>query len=141
MNIYSGSREGNGLAAALTNPTALARKKGTVQSDYPVTVMGRRFIDAEVAYQTLKRESSAKLDFATLQALMVYDVSPPAAAGRYLLLSQRGGQQCGGGPADPARVGRPGPLAAARCDDRDRPLVLGTPCASLCHHILAAGGE
>ena len=53
MNIYSGSTDGNGLAAALTNPTTLSRRKGTVTQDYPVVFDGRRWDDAEAAYLTL----------------------------------------------------------------------------------------
>jgi len=51
MNIWSGSR---GLGGALTNPTWLAKRKGTIQGDYPVTFRGRTFADAEAAYQAFK---------------------------------------------------------------------------------------
>jgi len=67
MNIYSGSSEGNGLAAALTNPTELAFRKGKLQQKYPVTVDGRTFMDAEAAYKAAKRD----LTFRELQSLMV----------------------------------------------------------------------
>ncbi len=70
INIFSGSKECNGLGAALTNPTALALRKGTLRSAYPVTVRGRTFKDSEAAYQTLKRESD-RMSFAELKELMV----------------------------------------------------------------------
>jgi hypothetical protein len=54
MNIYSGSKEANGLAAALTNPTELAYRKGTLQHHYPLVFRGKRYADAEAAYQALK---------------------------------------------------------------------------------------
>lgn len=61
FNIFSGSRDGNGLAAALTNPTVLSRRKGTIQHDYPVSYAGRDWPDAETAYLTLARETSSEL--------------------------------------------------------------------------------
>lgn len=54
-NISSNS---TGLFAALTNPTDLAKKKGNLVNDYPVTFRGKRFIDAETAYQETKRNST-----------------------------------------------------------------------------------
>lgn len=53
FNIFSGSRDGNGLAAALTNPTCLSKRKGTIQQQYPVFFRGRVWPDAETAYLTL----------------------------------------------------------------------------------------
>lgn len=53
-NIFSGSRDLNGLCAALTNPTLLATRKGTIQGAYPVDFQGVRYPDAESAYQDLK---------------------------------------------------------------------------------------
>lgn len=50
FNIFSGSTDGNGLAAALTNPTSLSRRKGTTQRDYPVYFDGVEWPDAETAF-------------------------------------------------------------------------------------------
>ncbi len=51
INIWSGTP---GLGGALTNPTWLAKRKGHVQGNYPVTFRGRTFADAETAYQAFK---------------------------------------------------------------------------------------
>lgn len=51
MNIFSGEP---GLGGALTNPTELARKKGSIQSSYPVVYGGKRYADVETAYTVLK---------------------------------------------------------------------------------------
>lgn len=59
FNIFSGSTDGNGLAAALTNPTTLSRRRGCVGQDYPVDYVGRRWPDAEAAYLTLSAETSS----------------------------------------------------------------------------------
>ena len=59
FNIFSGSRDGNGLAAALTNPTTLSRRKGTVQQDYPVEYAGKVWPDAEHAFLMLQVEEEA----------------------------------------------------------------------------------
>lgn len=56
MNIYSRSTEGNGLAAALTNPTELSFYRGTVKNHYPVQFNNRTWTDAEAAYQALKQK-------------------------------------------------------------------------------------
>lgn len=56
FNIYSRSQDGNGLAAALTNPTTLSRKAGTISSDYPVYLYGATFPDAETAYHELCKQ-------------------------------------------------------------------------------------
>jgi hypothetical protein len=48
------SSNAKGLAAALTNPTELAKKKGNLTASYPVTVRGKEYADAEAAYQALK---------------------------------------------------------------------------------------
>ncbi len=53
FNIFSGSTDGNGLAAALTNPTTLSRRKGTVQQDYPVVYGDVGWPDAEKAFLAL----------------------------------------------------------------------------------------
>lgn len=43
-----------GLAAALTNPTELAKSKGNLTQSYPVEFRGKVYKDAESAYQSLK---------------------------------------------------------------------------------------
>lgn len=53
MNIWSGSQDP--LGAALTNPTTWSRRKGGIQRDYPVTVDGVTFPDAEAAYKAAQR--------------------------------------------------------------------------------------
>jgi len=50
-NIHSGTK--NGLAV-LTNPTVMAKRKGTVRGDFPVTIDGKLYEDAEAAYQEIK---------------------------------------------------------------------------------------
>jgi len=54
INIYSGSNQENGLAAALTNPTELAFTKGNITKHYPVQFMNIVFADAEAAYKHFK---------------------------------------------------------------------------------------
>jgi len=54
VNIWSGSKELNGFAAALTNPTELAKRKGNLINSYPVKFRNRTFIDAESAYKFYK---------------------------------------------------------------------------------------
>jgi len=48
------SSNAKGLAAALTNPTELAKYKGNLTQSYPVTFRGKTYIDSEAAYQALK---------------------------------------------------------------------------------------
>ena len=48
------SSNAKGLAAALTNPTELAKSKGNLEQSYPVQYEGQTYPDAEAAYQTLK---------------------------------------------------------------------------------------
>jgi len=50
INIYSGSKEFNGLGASLTNPTELSYKKGNITGHYPVEFRGRKHRDAETAF-------------------------------------------------------------------------------------------
>lgn len=52
INIWSGA---TGLAGALTNMTERAKEKGKIKHSYPVSLIGRKFEDAEQAYQLLKR--------------------------------------------------------------------------------------
>ena len=53
-NIYSGSMDGDGIAAALTNPTELSFRRGAIRHKYPVTFRGQSWPDAEEAYQAAK---------------------------------------------------------------------------------------
>ena len=48
------SSNAKGLAAALTNPTELAKSKGNITKSYPVNFNGKTYRDAEEAYQKLK---------------------------------------------------------------------------------------
>jgi hypothetical protein len=48
------SSNAKGLAAALTNPTELAKSKGNLTESYPVNFNGKTYRDAEAAYQALK---------------------------------------------------------------------------------------
>jgi hypothetical protein len=48
------SSNATGLAAALTNPTELAKSKGNLTQSYPVEFQGKTYKDAEAAYQALK---------------------------------------------------------------------------------------
>jgi hypothetical protein len=50
FNIFSGE---HGLGGALTNPTLLAKKKGSISKGYPVVFEGRSWPDAETAYHVL----------------------------------------------------------------------------------------
>lgn len=51
-NLWSGSNDP--FAAALTNPTTIAKRKGKVSKDYPVTFKGKTYVDAEAAYKQNK---------------------------------------------------------------------------------------
>jgi len=57
INIYSGTK---GLGGALTNPTELSQRKGSIKHKYPVELRGIWYADAEEAYQDLK---SPNFDF------------------------------------------------------------------------------
>ena len=59
INIYSGEK---GLGAALTNPTELARKKGSILESYPIEYAARRWPDVESAYHALKTADAAQND-------------------------------------------------------------------------------
>jgi len=52
------SSNAKGLAAALTNPTELAKSKGNVVQSYPVEFRGKTYKDAEAAYQALKNTAT-----------------------------------------------------------------------------------
>lgn len=61
INIKPGveiSSNSKGLAAALTNPTELAKSKGNLTQSYPVTIKGITYADAEAAYQALKNTAT-----------------------------------------------------------------------------------
>lgn len=60
INIFSGSSDW--LGAALTNPTELARRKGTLSLRLPVIFQGRTWPDVETAYLTLKPASREEAD-------------------------------------------------------------------------------
>lgn len=51
-NLWSGSNDP--FAAALTNPTTIAKRKGKINKDYPITFRGKTYVDAEVAYKQNK---------------------------------------------------------------------------------------
>lgn len=53
INIWSGC---HGPEAALTNPTAIARRKGNLSRDYPVLFRGRVYRDAESAYRLNRKD-------------------------------------------------------------------------------------
>lgn len=86
VNIYSGSKEAKGLAAALTNPTELSHKKGLIENHYPVFVRSQTFPDAETAYQVLKREVRNPDDMRALGVLMEEVIR--AKFGQYPRLAQ-----------------------------------------------------
>jgi hypothetical protein len=48
------SSNAKGLAAALTNPTELAKSKGNLTQSYPIEFRGKTYKDSEAAYQDLK---------------------------------------------------------------------------------------
>lgn len=50
INIFSGEP---GLGGALTNPTEMAKRKGSIDVRYPVTYDGRAYPDVELAYHVL----------------------------------------------------------------------------------------
>jgi hypothetical protein len=54
------SSNSTGLAAALTNPTELAKKKGNLTESYPINYNGKTYVDVEAAYQELKNKSEAQ---------------------------------------------------------------------------------
>lgn len=85
MNIYSGTP---GLGGALTNPTELARRKGSIVDRYPVRYQRRDYPDVETAYLALKGRSPAAND--TLMARLIaakFDQHPALFAA----VAERGG--------------------------------------------------
>lgn len=65
------SSNAKGLAAALTNPTELAKSKGNLTQSYPVDFRGETYRDAEAAYQALKGTASKDEGPNSTYALMV----------------------------------------------------------------------
>jgi hypothetical protein len=66
------SSNSKGLAAALTNPTELAKRKGNLTESYPVTFNGVTYKDAEEAYQKNKGKYKPEgLDKGSTYDLMV----------------------------------------------------------------------
>jgi hypothetical protein len=70
FNIWSGSTEGEGLSAALTNPTELSRRKGTVSRSYPLTFEGQTWPDLEAAWFALSPAAFTAGGTAAEDALM-----------------------------------------------------------------------
>lgn len=54
------------FAAALTNPTVVSKRKGKIKYEYPVTIDGVTYADAESAYQKLKWGGKAEQRFAVM---------------------------------------------------------------------------
>ncbi|MBC8738497.1 hypothetical protein F6X40_17120 [Paraburkholderia sp. UCT31] len=67
LNIFSGTP---GLGGALTAPTELAYRKGSIQARYPVEYAGKRYPDVELAYKVLTAAGTDDEDelFASLLA-------------------------------------------------------------------------
>lgn len=85
-NIWSGAR---GLAGSLTNMTELARRKGMISQQYPVTIGGQTFVDAEAAYKS-KRSGDTAADLAWMTDVIEAKLRqhPDLATG----ISAKGGQ-------------------------------------------------
>jgi hypothetical protein len=60
-NIFSGDPS----RAVFTNPTEIARWKGTLKHHYPVVFRGIKFIDAERAYRVFKDQASDRYQLCT----------------------------------------------------------------------------
>jgi hypothetical protein len=60
ISDLAGISSAKGLAAALTNPTELAKGKGNLENSYPIEFNGKTYKDVEAAYQALKEKSEAK---------------------------------------------------------------------------------
>jgi hypothetical protein len=88
-NIWSGSRK----LAVFTNPTALAKRKGNLNHDYPVVFRGRKYADAESAYQSAKR-SGPWLSFAEREQLCTAVVAAKLAQYPILVetITENGGE-------------------------------------------------
>lgn len=60
-NIWSGDK----LRAVFTNPTEIAFRKGNLKKHWPIEFRGRKFEDAESAYQTFKAKAGDKYELCT----------------------------------------------------------------------------
>ncbi len=93
MNIFTGNRTDGGLGAALTNPTELSQRKGSIARAYPVVFQGRTYPDAETCFQTLKasRKSGpvSDADLALLSVIMAHKLLQHPDL--YDAIAQRGG--------------------------------------------------
>lgn len=65
-NIWSGSK----TLAVFTSPTEIAFLKGNLKNHYPIEVRGKKYKDAEVAYQSVKKSHDVILSDAELEAIM-----------------------------------------------------------------------
>lgn len=59
INIFSGEP---GLGGALTNPTEMAKRKGSIAARYPVRYHKHDFPDVELGYHMLRTENHADND-------------------------------------------------------------------------------
>lgn len=82
MNIFSGSSDGDGLGASLTNPTGLARRKGKIKCDFPVRFNGIDWPDAEKAYLTLAIDDIAHDDMLMTQIIAAKFAQHPSLAAK-----------------------------------------------------------
>lgn len=90
VNIWSGSKELNGLAAALTNPTSWSRKKGNIAQDYPILVSGISYIDVEEYYQKHKTEDQSENEVMMARIISLKFIQHPRL---YKAVISRGGQE------------------------------------------------
>lgn len=70
VNIYSGTLDGE-LAAALTNPTELARRKGKLSTSYPIHFYDRAWRDVEESYLALAKFERNEMQCDVLMAKMI----------------------------------------------------------------------
>ena len=71
INIYSGTR---GLGGALTNPTCLSRKKGSINRDYPISFRRSAAVypDAEAVYRSYSSSCKSFQDNLVLCTEIIY---------------------------------------------------------------------
>lgn len=87
INIFSGAP---GLGAALTNPTEKGVAKGMLKHSYPIVYRGKRYADAEAAYQAYKRANNdADNDRIMAEILCAKLTQHPRLA---LSIAERGGE-------------------------------------------------
>lgn len=70
-NIWSGSTDGSGLAAALTNPTEIAKYKKTIAQSYPFIYRGKTWADLEAAWFELSLTTPNTAEQDALMADMI----------------------------------------------------------------------